>query len=218
MIENCRVSVIVISFQLFFIFVIRLKSLKLLPIFKNEKCFKCNDYLHNSDKLLLSTNNFKIFSSPEESSVEPRKKSLASLLRKISSITDENNDNISSKSKKSIEIDGRLEDLPDEYSNFGKKKVKSIYKRRDQINVNVVGFGRLGVSVEVVQPSDNNKIGNEIARSTGLILNHEVLYWKDLNKRDLEIGDVISAYVENVRDDGKLDITIRPVGITQLIK
>ena len=47
---------------------------------------------------------------------------------------------------------------------------------------------------------------------SGLILQDQIEYWAALNGREPEAGEVLTTYVQKIRDDGKLDIALRPVG------
>jgi CvfB-like winged helix domain/SAP domain len=84
------------------------------------------------------------------------------------------------------------------------KSVPSSVRKGMTIEVKVVKYGALGASVEVVE-SVMGAVG-------GLILQDQLDYWVALNGREPRVGEVLNAYVQKVRDDGKLDIALRPVG------
>lgn len=105
------------------------------------------------------------------------------------------------------------------------------FTRGDRIQVEVVRFGRLGASVDVIARSHNEEdlIGeDEPAIAEGLILQKEIHYFRE--KRDgldVIVGEILPAFVENVRDvpvmrrgeemsgeelRTKLDISLRPPG------
>ncbi len=92
--------------------------------------------------------------------------------------------------------------------------VKEVYKRGQQIEVTVQQFGPLGASVDI---SNGNVIG-----AKGLILQSEINYFRERryvnpeNDGDVLIGEVLPAFVERVRDNGKVDIALRPVGVTRI--
>ena len=51
------------------------------------------------------------------------------------------------------------------------------------------------------------------ALATGLILQKEIRYFREARDNlDVVVGEVLPAYIERVRDDGKLDIALRAVG------
>jgi CvfB-like winged helix domain len=84
------------------------------------------------------------------------------------------------------------------------------------ILVEVLSFGPLGGSVHVVGLSHNPDDvipENEPPLATGLILQKEIHYFRQSRGNvDVVRGEVLPAYVEKVRDDGKLDIALRPFG------
>eukprot|EP00597_Dinobryon_sp_UTEXLB2267_P004962 CAMPEP_0170063866 /NCGR_PEP_ID=MMETSP0019_2-20121128/4575_1 /TAXON_ID=98059 /ORGANISM="Dinobryon sp., Strain UTEXLB2267" /LENGTH=484 /DNA_ID=CAMNT_0010270407 /DNA_START=61 /DNA_END=1515 /DNA_ORIENTATION=- len=112
-----------------------------------------------------------------------------------------------------------MDSIPEKYSSFGKSAAAK-HKRCDKINVVVTNFGRLGASVTVLEESvgvetnevENPKRRQQFSSVTGLILNHELDYWKVLHEREPNVGEMLTAYVQNTRLDGKLDITLRPIG------
>jgi len=91
------------------------------------------------------------------------------------------------------------------------------FLRGDLIQVEVVRFGPLGASVEIIAhksheekdliPQDEEPIGY------GLILQKEIGYFRSgRGGVDVVNGEILPAYVERVRDDGKVDITLRRPG------
>jgi hypothetical protein len=87
----------------------------------------------------------------------------------------------------------------------------------DEIQVEVVDFGPLGASVEVIGlrhgdaadllPADDEPHG------TGLILQKEIAYFRSArNNVDVVRGEILPAFVQNVREDGKLDVGLRAFG------
>lgn len=89
-------------------------------------------------------------------------------------------------------------------------------KRGDSIQVEVTRFGPLGASVAIIGLSHDPQsiIGeNDPAIATGLILQNEIGYFRAArNNVDVVVGEIVCAYVENVRDDGKIDISLRRPG------
>lgn len=79
------------------------------------------------------------------------------------------------------------------------------FRRGDEISAVVTQFGPLGASVTV-------NGGN----GYGLILQSEIAMYRDKHGIDVVIGDSLDAYVEHVRDDGKLHVFLRPVTVARL--
>jgi hypothetical protein len=94
----------------------------------------------------------------------------------------------------------------------------SAFSRGDKILVEILQFGTLGASVDVVGKGSHNAemdmIGpSEDVLGCGLILQSEIGYFRaGRNGLDVVIGEVLPAYVENVREDLKLDVSLRPPG------
>jgi hypothetical protein len=86
----------------------------------------------------------------------------------------------------------------------------------DAVQIEVVSFGPLGASVEVVGighnpddliPETDHSLGR------GLVLQREISYFRQArNNVDVVVGEVLPAYVETIRDDGRLNISLRPIG------
>lgn len=94
-----------------------------------------------------------------------------------------------------------------------------LFRRGDKIQVEVSYFGVLGASVEVLGRSheDDSLIGEEEpALGSGLILQSEIRYFR-LSRKNVDVvqGEILPAFVENVRPDGKLDISLRPPGFAK---
>uniref|UniRef100_A0A7S1D7J4 Conserved virulence factor B-like winged helix domain-containing protein n=1 Tax=Cyclophora tenuis TaxID=216820 RepID=A0A7S1D7J4_CYCTE len=90
------------------------------------------------------------------------------------------------------------------------------FQKGDQVQVEVVSFGPLGASVEVIGLGHgaNDVIeDSEPALGRGLILQKEIKYFREArNYVDVVVGEVLPAYIEKVRDDKKLHIALRVVG------
>ena len=100
------------------------------------------------------------------------------------------------------------------------------FEKGDKVQVEVISFGRLGASVDVIAHNSHNPddcIGaDEPALGRGLILQREIAYFRE--KRDgvdVVQYETLPAYVENVREqefeegkgvEVKLDISLRPIG------
>lgn len=108
-----------------------------------------------------------------------------------------------SSSSPPVSIDGSTADTPN-------------FQRYDKIQAEVVRFGTLGASVEVIGlgHEEENCIGEEEpALGLGLILQREIQYFRSgRGGLDVIVGEVLPAYVERVRDDGRLDISLRDPG------
>jgi CvfB-like winged helix domain/SAP domain len=95
---------------------------------------------------------------------------------------------------------------------FGERKLSTTpqikVKKGEIIDVQIVKYGALGASVQVMKKEDK-----ETHQSlSGLILKDQLEYWVALNGREPRVGEVIRAYVQRLRDDGKIDFALRPVG------
>lgn len=90
------------------------------------------------------------------------------------------------------------------------------FKPGDKIQVEVISFGPLGASVEVIGDSHDPESlipEDEPPLATGLILQKEIQYFRQSRDNvDVVRGEVLPAYVEKVRDDGKIDISLRTFG------
>jgi RNA recognition motif-containing protein len=80
------------------------------------------------------------------------------------------------------------------------------YKRGQSITFSIVRFGPMGASVTI----DDN-------RALGLVLMKEIQLFRDSRDgMDVRIGEILDGYVERVRDDGKIDVSIRPLGASRI--
>lgn len=86
------------------------------------------------------------------------------------------------------------------------------YRRGDTIMAKVLSYGPLGASIKVI---DNDRPS---ALYTGLILRSELSYWIELHKYEPALGEVIPAYVQNIREGGKIDVSLRPVGFDKVVE
>lgn len=116
-------------------------------------------------------------------------------------------------------------------NNIDKEYSQPIFKRHDLVLVEVIYFGPLGASVDVVAHNTHNLSDcisqNEPALGRGMILQREIDYYRRSREGvDVVKYEILPAYVENVRevvvvadDDGgetsveeRLDISLRPPG------
>lgn len=80
------------------------------------------------------------------------------------------------------------------------------FKRGQSITAKILQFGPLGASVEV-----NDGEGS------GLIIQSEIAYFRQRRSgEDIVIGEVLEAFVEKVRDDGKINVSLRPTGLSRI--
>ena len=99
----------------------------------------------------------------------------------------------------------------------------STVKRGDAVRVEILRYGPLGASVKILPDLDTNSgsgnalLSNDWVEKTGLILQDHIQYWSAVQGRDPEIGEVCEAFIEKVRDDGKLDIAFRPRGYSKVL-
>lgn len=107
-------------------------------------------------------------------------------------------------------------DFPRFMSSISQPPSNNNFKRGDSVQVEVLNFGPLGASVEIVGlgHSEENLISEtEPPLGEGLVLQREIHYFRQArNNVDVVLGEVLPAYVEKVRDDGKLDICLRTPG------
>lgn len=99
----------------------------------------------------------------------------------------------------------------------------STVKRGDAVRVEILRYGPLGASVKLLPDlntssgSGNALLSNDWVEKTGLILQDHIQYWSAVQGRDPEIGEICEAFIEKVRDDGKLDIAFRPRGYSKVL-
>jgi predicted RNA-binding protein (virulence factor B family) len=91
------------------------------------------------------------------------------------------------------------------------------FKKGDMIQVEVVRFGPLGASVEVISHLSHDQQDlipqNADPLAYGLILQREISYFRSSrNEVDVVLGEILPAYVDWVRDDGKIDVSLRKPG------
>ena len=100
-------------------------------------------------------------------------------------------------------VESFLDNLDDNTSNS--EVSKSSFqrpKRGDKFIAQITRFGHLGMSVEA-----------EHGKLNGLILQQELDFFRNsVDNFNPLIGDTIAVYVQNIRDDGKLDLSLRPIG------
>jgi len=97
--------------------------------------------------------------------------------------------------------------------------IPAIFKPGDNIQVEVIQFGPLGASVEVIGLGHGDDVpllppDAPEPYGLGLIIQQEIKYFRESrNFVDVVRGEVLPAFVQNVREeDGKLDITLRSYG------
>jgi len=79
-------------------------------------------------------------------------------------------------------------------------------RRGDEIKVKILRFGPLGASASINEDS-----------ASGLILQSEVQYAeKRRTEGNIKVGENLTGYVERVREDGKVDIALRPVDVLRI--
>jgi hypothetical protein len=92
----------------------------------------------------------------------------------------------------------------------------SNFKRGDSVQIEVLSFGPLGASVDIVglgHSPDNLISETEPPLGKGLVLQKEIHYFRQgRNNVDVIKGEVLPAYVEKVREDGRMDIALRTPG------
>ena len=95
------------------------------------------------------------------------------------------------------------------------------FTRGENVEATILGFGPLGASVVIHKKEGDGKRGvnegDDIEEGRGLILQQELTYWSALNDGQPDIGETLNAYILNVREDGKLDVNLRPVGYDKVL-
>ncbi len=95
------------------------------------------------------------------------------------------------------------------------------FKRGENVEATILGFGPLGASVVIHKKEGGGEESNSDEdmeeEGRGLILQQEVTFWSALNNGQPDIGETLNAYILNVREDGKLDVTLRPVGYDKVL-
>ena len=92
----------------------------------------------------------------------------------------------------------------------------SEFRPGDRIQIEVVSFGPLGASVDVIgigHDPDQLIPESEPPLGQGLVLQKEIAYFRQgRDNVDIVRGEVLPAFVEKVREDGKIDISLRSFG------
>ena len=90
------------------------------------------------------------------------------------------------------------------------------FRKGNPVQVEITRFGPLGASVEIIAKTheENDLIPeDEPPLGYGLILQEEIGYFRAArNDLDVVVGEILPAYVSWVRDDGKVDISLRKPG------
>jgi len=81
----------------------------------------------------------------------------------------------------------------------------SVYIRGQNIKAVVTKFGPLGASVSVDE-----------GKAFGLVLQREIALLREKRGSDILLGEEVDAYVEKVRDDGRLNVSFRPVDVSRM--
>ena len=102
-------------------------------------------------------------------------------------------------------VESFLDNLDGDTNNNDNEVSKTSFqrpKRGDKFIAQITRFGHLGMSVD----AENGKLN-------GLILQQELDFFRNsVDSFNPLIGDTIAVYVQNIRDDGKLDLSLRPIG------
>lgn len=81
------------------------------------------------------------------------------------------------------------------------------YPINQQISVRIVKFGYLGASVII---DDNPQL-------QGLILQREIMFFRESRRGvDIVVDEVLTGFVEKVNEDGRINVSLRPVGVARL--
>lgn len=90
------------------------------------------------------------------------------------------------------------------------KVTGTLYSRGQSIQVLIQKFGPLGASVSV-----ENGVGDQ-THTFGLVLQSEIALLREKRGSDILIGETIPAYVERVREDGRLNVSFRPIDVPRI--
>jgi hypothetical protein len=87
----------------------------------------------------------------------------------------------------------------------------------EKIQVEVISFGPLGASVDVIAHGSHDPTAviaeDSPALGQGLILQREIAYFRQSRDNlDVVLGEILCAYVERVRENGRLDVGLRAFG------
>ena len=78
----------------------------------------------------------------------------------------------------------------------------STFRRGEAVKATVLRYGPLGASVSVAPSASITTspivIVDTNQQQMGLILQDQIEYWAALNKRDPQVGEVLSAYIQKV--------------------
>lgn len=93
--------------------------------------------------------------------------------------------------------------------------------RRDKMTDRLVGSTRLGrffdLKIDHLRPGREVKLlvwsFNDIGAQVVVNERHSGLIYSTQVPRDLRVGDALQGYVERLRDDGKIDISLRKLGM-----
>lgn len=103
-----------------------------------------------------------------------------------------------------------------DFNNESHEPNHALFRKGDKIQVEVISFGPLGASIHVVgKGHDEADLIPESAPplGQGLILQKEIRYFREARgKVDVVRGELLLAYVESVRDDGKINVGLRTFG------
>lgn len=108
--------------------------------------------------------------------------------------------------------------LSSSYESLSSEFLQSLpFRKGDKIQVEVVRFGPLGASVEIIAHNSHNEEAlipeDEEPLAYGLILQREIGYFRaSRGGVDVVLGEILPAYVDWVRDDGKVDVSLRKPG------
>ena len=87
----------------------------------------------------------------------------------------------------------------------------SISSRTHTISGGTRGNSNSRMDPELAQEIEAGSVGR------GLVLQQEITFWTAVHGGEPRIGQTITAYVQNVRGDGKVDVALRPVGFDKVL-
>ena len=157
---------------------------------------------------------FLLFLKIENDKISNDKTDTSSSKKEIQTLDDllEFDDSVFDRAEANIKKNKRNENYtPDENSDDATEKHDHGLVRGDSIMAKVLSYGPLGASIKVVKPS-------QAAMLTGLVLRTEIAYWIELHGYEPALGEIIPAFVQNIRNDQKVDVSLRPIGYDKVVE
>jgi hypothetical protein len=96
--------------------------------------------------------------------------------------------------------ENRYDDVDDENEKSSlSARMKSLFQRGDKVQALILRYGPLGASVKILSPKLDANPVNEENMVTGLVLQTEIEFYAAANEKEPRPGDIVDAYIQNVR-------------------